>query len=194
MNGFPNAIPASMLAMRTGSSLEITNAAPRRKNSMPSVAMNELIPTTTTKKVLIAPINSPVNNAAMMPSARLSMLAITTPATARVLATARSNSPMRITAVSPRRNEPDQGNPAKRHLIGREDDRLGEPGGDADHDQQGKRTTFGPPRQGRAETVEEVAALLPESDALSLAHIEAAFLASASIDTAATISAPIAIC
>ena len=73
---------------------------------MPNVAMNELMPTTTTKNALIAPTSSPTPRAARIPSARLGIIAITTPATATVLATLRSSSPIRMTAVRPSATRP----------------------------------------------------------------------------------------
>ena len=105
-SGVPKAMPASMSLSRTGSSSESTKASPRRAKSMPRVAMNELMPTTTTKKALMAPMMRPVARAARMPSQISGMLAITTPETARVLATLRSSSPMRMTAVRPSATRP----------------------------------------------------------------------------------------
>ena len=106
IRGLPKEIPASTSEIRTGFSSETTNARPLRKNSMPSVAMKELIPTIITKNALTAPIASPTARAAATPKARSSKLAITTPHTAKVLATLRSSSPMRITAVSPKATSP----------------------------------------------------------------------------------------
>ena len=95
-----------MFVSRTGFSSESTKARPRSRKSIPSVAMKELIPTLTTKNAFTAPISSPAPRAATMPRAKFGTIAMTTPETASVLATLRSSSPMRMTAVSPRATRP----------------------------------------------------------------------------------------
>ena len=73
---------------------------------MPKVAMNELMPTLTTKNALIAPITRPVARAATMPRNRVGIFAITTPDSTTVLATLRSSSPMMRTTVRPTATRP----------------------------------------------------------------------------------------
>ena len=101
ISGLPKSSAKSLSVIVTGSSSEMTKAMPRRKKSIPSVAMNELMPTTTTKKAFTAPMTRPMASATAIPTKTLSKLAITTPETAKMLAMLRSSSPIRITAVKP---------------------------------------------------------------------------------------------
>ena len=71
--------------------------------------MNELIPTIATKKALMSETTTPAASAARTPIAMLVWFATVTaitPETAKVLATLRSSSPIRITAVRPRATRP----------------------------------------------------------------------------------------
>ena len=104
--GSPKAIPASLFTKLTGASSESTNAKPRRAKRLPKVAMKELIPITATKKALIAPTMRPVASAARIPNQISGINAITTPESASVLATLKSSSPIRITAVRPNATMP----------------------------------------------------------------------------------------
>ena len=147
-SGLPKLIPASALVSATGISSESTKASPRRAKSIPRVAMNELIPTLTTKKAFTTPISSPATSASAIPKKMFGTMAMITPRQQGC-----SHTEVELTHQDDRgqaqSDQADQGHETERHRVGREDGGSVEQGADHEQRQQKDAAPLGPSAEGR---------------------------------------------
>ena len=191
---WPKASPASLFASTDRGLVGQDECHVRAaQNSVPSVAMKELMPITATKKALTAPTTSPAASAATIPSARSGKLAITTPGDRQGAGHAQVQFAHQDHGGQTQSDDADQGDAAQCDLVGGQGERLEKRDHDDDEGQQHDAASLCASRRSSTNATPRARRLVG-AQRNSATHRWATLRARASKETASTISTPSATC